>query len=88
MGSIRQRRAMRGYQAKARGTRQSFATLYENALIVLAWERAELSEGQAAKALGLDRLSARILRDDLVLAGIRIGSELLAGHPQPKEPGR
>lgn len=40
-----------------------------DACVVAAWMDAELSEGQAARALGLDRVSARILRDKIVGRG-------------------
>lgn len=41
-----------------------------DACVVAAWMGAELSGGQAMRALGLDRLSARILRDKIVAIGI------------------
>lgn len=39
------------------------------ACILLAWEAGELSEGQAAKLLGLDRVSARARRQDMIKQG-------------------
>lgn len=44
-------------------------TLFD-ACVVAAWMDAELSEGQAMRALGLDRVSARILRDKIVAVGV------------------
>jgi hypothetical protein len=74
--SVTQRRAMRRYQARHRGSAQSYVTRYEDAVIVLAWVEGLLSEGQAAKALGLDRLDARARRDWLIADGAVIGAEL------------
>lgn len=51
--------------------------------VVAAWMNAELSEGQAARALGLDRLSARILRDKIVAVGIEVFALVnLGGTPE------
>lgn len=54
----RRRRQVRDSQARKRGS-VSWKTEYENALILLAWETGELSEGQAATALDVDRVEAR-----------------------------
>lgn len=43
-----------------------------DACVVAAWMNAELSEGQAMRALGLDRVSARILRDKIVAIGVEM----------------
>jgi len=64
------RRAVR----KHRGSRRSYLTEAEDALIILAWQAGELSEGQAARALGLDRVTAR----DRRIAAIERGQEI--GH--------
>ncbi len=74
--SLRERRRMRVYQANHRRSKRSYVTLYEDAVIVLAWEAGELSEGQATKALGTDRLSARERRDELIADGLKIGGTL------------
>lgn len=71
-------RQMRAYQAKHRGTKNSYATQFENATIVLAWLDGSLSEGQVAKVLGVDRLDARDLRERLVARGVELGGALLA----------
>jgi gamma-glutamyl phosphate reductase len=65
------RRYNRLAQAKHRKSKRSYKTELENAQIMLAWLNADLSEGQAAKALGMDRLSLRIARDDAIAEGIR-----------------
>jgi hypothetical protein len=75
--TVHVRRMNRSYQAKHRKSKRSYLSDYEDAVIVLAWERGDLSEGQASKALGLDRLSARIRRDDLVSAGLAMAATLL-----------
>lgn len=38
--------------------------------ICLAWEAGELSEGRAAKLLGLDRVSARQVKGDAIARGL------------------
>lgn len=43
-----------------------------SALVLLAWEATSLSEGQTAKALGLDRISTRQLRTEAIQAGVAI----------------
>ena len=43
-----------------------------DACVVAAWMNAELSEGQAMRALGLGRISARILRDKIVAIGVEM----------------
>lgn len=42
----------------------------EDLQVLLAWEAGELSEGQAAKTLGLDRVAARDLRLGQIQAGV------------------
>jgi hypothetical protein len=57
-------------QQKHRGSKRSFVTEIEDLKILLAWECGELSEGQVSKALKIDRISARKMRDDFVAEGI------------------
>ena len=78
-----QQRRMRAYQAKSRGDRRSFKTELENAQILLAWDAGDLSEGQAAKALDVDRLTARVMRDDMLAAGLALADKLLPAPPLP-----
>jgi len=61
-----QRRAARLAQAKHRGTKASHKTMFENALLMLAWEAEVLSEGQLSRILDIDRVSIRQMRLDLI----------------------
>jgi len=56
------RRLDRAYQRNHRGSKRSYVTEIENLRVLLAWEAGELSEGQAAKRLGLDRIDLRDMR--------------------------
>lgn len=47
--------------------------------VCLAWEAGELSEGQVARALGVDRVTARELRTLSIENGRAIGHVLWAG---------
>lgn len=59
-------------QAKHRGSKRSLKTELEDAQIMLAWLNADLSEGQAARALGLDRVALRERRDAAIAEGMRL----------------
>ena len=72
-------RSDRQYQRKRRAGKSSPVTDLEDALVVPAWEAGELTEGQAAAALGTCHLGARIRREALVGRGIRIAYELKGG---------
>lgn len=73
-----QRRAARAYQAKHRGSKTSYRTELENALLFLAWEAADLSEGQLAAIFDTDRVTLRTLRD-----GYRARALVLAAQLSP-----
>ena len=73
---LQKQRRDRAYQAKHRGSASNYKTEWENALLLIAWEAAELSEGQVASALKLDRVSLRKMRDDAIKAGCEIADEL------------
>jgi len=75
MDALQQRRA-RLYQGKSRGDRRSYKTELENVQILLAWESGELSEGQVARLLGVDRVSLRMMREGAIAAGMKIGEQL------------
>lgn len=79
-----QQRYHRKAQAKHRGGGTSHKTAKEDAQIMLAWEAGDLSEGQVAAALGLDRISLRKLRDDSIAAGLAMVEALTP----PTKPGR
>jgi hypothetical protein len=76
MDQLKQRR-YRLYQAKHRGTACSLKTELENAQLLLAWETGNLSEGQFAKVLGIDRLAARVMRDEAVAEGMQLAEAIL-----------
>lgn len=63
------RRADRLAQQKHRGSRRSYVTEVENLQVLLAWEARALSEGQAARAIGVDRVTLRGMKLDAVKAG-------------------
>lgn len=71
-----QRRQAREAQARHRGSRASYVTAMENALLILAWEAAELSEGQVSAMLDMDRVSLRKLREDLIDRGMAVAQSL------------
>lgn len=79
-------RYMRLAQAKHRGSRQSYKTQLENCQILLAWERGDLSEGQASKALGLNRIESRTLLAKQSEAGANLAELLLRANPQAATP--
>lgn len=71
----KQQRYARIAQAKHRKSR-SIKTELENAQLLLAWEAEQLSEGQVASMLDLDRVSLRKLRADAIDAGMQIAQAL------------
>ena len=73
------KRRMRGYQESHRGVSAGAQTRYENAAIIAAWERGDLSEGQVADALGIDRMRAREIRDEVMEFGVLLAAELRRG---------
>lgn len=69
-------RYMRSYQAMRRGS-VSYKTLAEDAAVLIAYAAGEVSEGRAAKSLGVDRLELRgRYRQALDLAAKRCGVEV------------
>lgn len=71
MSTIKQRKD-RIAQAKHRGSRLSVKTELENTRILLASEAGQLSEGQVATALKLDRITLRRMREAAIAEGMRI----------------
>lgn len=76
VSKIIQRRTERLYQRRHRGDKHSASDEAENAAIVVAWEAGEVTEGQAARALGLDRVSARELKLKTIALGRALTHEL------------
>lgn len=56
------RRYDRLKQQKHRGSKRSYVTEIENLRTLLAWETGQLSEGQAARKIGVDRVTLRDMR--------------------------
>ena len=81
MTAIQRTRYNRLAKAKQRGSKKSYVTQFEDAKIILAWEAENLTEGQAAKALQMDRVSMRILREELINAGGSLARELRPAPP-------
>lgn len=71
------RRKFRKYQRRSRGGINSASDAFENAAIALAWEAAELTEGQAMRALGVDRVAARELKLRVIAFGRSLAHELI-----------
>lgn len=63
------RRYDRLAKQRERGSSRSYVTEIEDLKILLAWEAGELSEGQAMKALGVDRVSARVKKQEAIKEG-------------------
>lgn len=79
--SPKQQRASRLHQAKHRGSRRSYKTELENALLLLAWEAAELSEGQMVQLLDIDRVTIRVMRLAAIDAGMKLALALDRSRP-------
>lgn len=56
------RRQDRLAQQRHRGSKRSYVTEIENLRVLLAWEAGHLSEGQAARILGLHRIDLRDMK--------------------------
>lgn len=69
-------RYQREYKARRRGT-LPWKSIAEDAAVLVAWARGELSEGQAARTLGCDRVEARE----------RLWRAIEAGMARAKDPG-
>ena len=65
-------RYMREYQAQRRGTKRSLKSEADSACILLAWEAGKISEGQAAKLMGVDRVTARDRKITMINQGIAL----------------
>lgn len=76
MGDLAKQRADRLAQQRHRNSKASPVTEKENALILLAWEAGELTEGQAMEALGVDRIGARLKREAGIGAGVALCAAL------------
>jgi len=70
------RRYNRAAVSKSRNGENSYIRMYEDALIMLAWEAGELSEGQVVVALEADRIDQRQKRIDAIRMGAELGGAL------------
>lgn len=78
--NAKKQRLARLYQGKSRGDRRSYKTELENLQILLAWEAGDLSEGQVANMLDVDRVALRMMREGAIAAGMTLAEELV-GEP-------
>ena len=72
----RAQRQARLHQGKKRGDRRSYKTELENVQMLLAWEASELSEGQMVRALRIDRVSLRMMREGAIASGVAMAGIL------------
>ena len=75
-------RYMREYQARRRGTKRSYKSEADSACVLLAWEAGEITEGVAAKLLGIDRVSARERKQCMIMRGVQLSRQ----HTAAKQP--
>lgn len=73
---LKQQRKARIAQAKHRNSGASHKTELENALLLLAWEAADLSEGQLSKLLGMDRIALRQMRLDMLVRAMQVAESM------------
>jgi len=78
--NAKKQRLVRLYQGKSRCDRRSYKTELENLQLLLAWEAGDLSEGQVANMLDVDRVALRMMRDGAIAAGMTLAEELV-GEP-------
>ena len=78
--NAKKQRLARLYQGKSRGDRRSYKTELENLQLLLAWEAGDLSEGQVANMLDVDRVALRMMREGAIAAGMTLAEELV-GEP-------
>lgn len=71
------RRKNRLAQAAHRSSRRSYKTDAENLGLLLLWEAGELSEGQVARALDIDRVTLRMMRDGAMAEAMKFAEMLL-----------
>ena len=71
------RRKNRLQQAAHRGSRSSYKTDAENLGLLLLWEAAVLSEDQVAKALDIDRVTLRMMREGAMAEAMKMAEALV-----------
>lgn len=55
--------------------------------VLLALEATQLSEGQASKVIGVDRVTLRTMRDDTIAEGLALADRMLRLRRVSEEPG-
>jgi hypothetical protein len=83
MNTLLKRRQQRADQRKSRGDKSSGRDGLEDSAILLAWEVGELTEGQAARALRVDRVALREMKLRLVAVGRALAHHLLSKSQTP-----
>lgn len=76
MNAVQLSRYNRLAKQRERNSKRSFATEVEDLKICFAWEAGELSEGQAVKALGYDRVTCRKIQQDAIRQGRQLFTAL------------
>lgn len=84
MSADLKRRQNRAAQAKRRNSGTSYKTDAENIGLLLLWEADELSEGQIASALRIDRVTLRSMRARAIAVAQEFYESLT---PNPKVSG-
>ncbi len=80
------RRKNRLAQAEHRNSRRSYKTDAENLGLLLLWEAEVLSEGQVAKALDIDRVTLRMMREGAMAEALKFAEVMLTPPTKPETP--
>lgn len=80
--AARKQRRDREAQQRHRGSKRSYVTEIENLQVLIARVAGELSEGQAARALGVDRVTERVMELDAVKVGVALCDVMSARRRQ------
>lgn len=79
--STAKKRGVRRHQEKYRGyNKYSGQDAAQILSVLLAWEAGELTEGQASKALGTDRVSARHAKIQMIERGVLLACEWVVSN--------
>lgn len=71
------RRKNRLQQAAHRSSKRSYKTDAENLGLLLLWEAEVLSEGQVAKALNIDRVTLRLMREGALAEALKLAEAMV-----------
>lgn len=84
MNAIQRARYNRKVKAESRDTVASHVSHLEDLKVIFAWETGNLTEGQASKALGYDRVTLRCMREFYEKAGGELARALLEPSAKTK----